>query len=68
MSKIIPTDEIKESVSFLVVDDDAMVRTILIEYLMSFGFKRIEEAKHGRQAMKMIQYENKFFDVIISDW
>jgi two-component system chemotaxis response regulator CheY len=68
MSKIIPTAEIKESVSFLVVDDDAMVRTILIEYLMSFGFKRIEEAKNGRHAMKMIQYENKFFDVVISDW
>ncbi len=68
MSKLVPNDEIKESVSFLVVDDDAMVRTILIEYLMSFGFKRIEEAKNGRQAMKMIQYENKFFDVIISDW
>ena len=42
MSKIAPTKDMKESVSFLVVDDDAMVRTILIEYLVSFGFKRIE--------------------------
>lgn len=68
MNKLIPSDDIKESVSFLVVDDDAMVRTILIEYLVSFGFKRIDEAKNGRQAMKMIQYENKFYDIVISDW
>ncbi len=68
MSKIIPTRDIMESVSILVVDDDAMVRTIIVEYLISFGFKRIEEAKNGRHAMKMIQYENKFYDVVISDW
>lgn len=68
MSLITPTQDLKESVSFLVVDDDAMVRTIMIEYLISFGFKRIDEAKNGRQAMKLIQYENKFYDVIISDW
>lgn len=63
-----PTKEMKEALSILVVDDDAMVRTILAEYLMSFGFVRIDEAKNGKQAMKMMSYENKFYDLVISDW
>ncbi len=68
MTKYTPSKEIKESVSILVVDDDAMVRTILVEYLRSFGFKLIDEAKNGRQAMRMIQYDKKIYHVIISDW
>lgn len=68
MSKLVPSNEMLEALSILVVDDDAMVRTILIEYLVSFGFKRIEEAKNGRQALKSLQVDSKFYDVIISDW
>lgn len=68
MNKIIPTDELKERISILIVDDDAMVRTILAEYMVSFGFKRVEEAKTGRHALKLMQYENKVYDIIISDW
>lgn len=63
-----PSKDLIEALSILVVDDDAMVRTIVTEYLLSFGFTRIEEAKNGRQAIKMMSYENKFFDLVISDW
>jgi two-component system chemotaxis response regulator CheY len=63
-----PTKEMKEALSILVVDDDAMVRTIVTEYLMSFGFVRIDEAKNGRHAIKTMSTENKFYDIVISDW
>lgn len=65
---MIPTKEMKDALSILVVDDDAMVRTIVTEYLVTFGFTRIEEAKNGRHAMKIMNYENKFYDLVISDW
>jgi two-component system chemotaxis response regulator CheY len=52
----------------LVVDDDAMVRFILIEYLRSFGFKKILEAKNGMEALKYIRNYSEPLDLIISDW
>lgn len=63
----VPSSEMKEALSILVVDDDAMVRTIIMEYLLNYGFKRIEEAKNGKHAQKLM-HDNKMYDIIISDW
>jgi two-component system chemotaxis response regulator CheY len=55
-------------ISILVVDDDALVRSVLVEYLMSFGFKSILEAKNVPQAVKYIQNPKYKIDLILSDW
>ncbi|MCB9027335.1 MAG: response regulator [Bdellovibrionaceae bacterium] len=54
--------------SILVVDDDAMVRTVLVEYLVSFGFKNILQAKNVPQAIKYLQDPKVLIDIILSDW
>ncbi|MCM2282320.1 MAG: response regulator [Bdellovibrionaceae bacterium] len=56
------------TVSVLVVDDDAMVRSVLVEYLQSFGFVRIYDVKGGRQAMKLINDLSVPIDLILADW
>jgi two-component system chemotaxis response regulator CheY len=55
-------------VGVLVVDDDAMVMSILVEYLKSFGFKRILQAKDGKAAIKLLQDPDRKIDLILSDW
>lgn len=52
----------------MVVDDDAMVRYIIVEYLKSFGFTEIVEAKNGVDALKYVRTYNKPLDLIVSDW
>ena len=54
--------------SILVVDDDAMVKSILIEYLQSIGFKNILAAKKSSQALQILQDNKTRIDLIISDW
>jgi two-component system chemotaxis response regulator CheY len=53
---------------FLVVDDDGQVREILTQYLRSFGFENILQAKNGRAALKIIQNPKQNIDIVISDW
>lgn len=57
-----------EELTFLVVDDDGMVRNILVEYLKGFGYKKIIEAKNGAEALKIIRDTRVRIDIIISDW
>jgi two-component system, chemotaxis family, chemotaxis protein CheY len=57
-----------ESTYVLVVDDDAMVMNIVVEFLRSFGFKHILQAKDGRVALKYLQDPHQQLDVILSDW
>lgn len=52
----------------MVVDDDAMVRYIVVEYLRSFGFRNIVEAKNGVDAVKYFRDPTHPLDLIISDW
>ncbi len=52
----------------LVVDDDAFVREILVEYLKSFGFSKIVDLKDGAKAIHYIQDLKNPIDLIISDW
>jgi CheY-like chemotaxis protein len=55
-------------VRVLVVEDDGMVRSILVEYLESWGFKHIEAANHSRHAAKLLADEKEPFDLVLSDW
>jgi two-component system, chemotaxis family, chemotaxis protein CheY len=57
-----------QSVTVLVVDDDAMVMSILVEYLTNFGFKHILQARDGKSALKLIQDPDRQIDMILSDW
>lgn len=57
-----------DDMSVLVVDDDAMVRCIVVEYLKSFGFQQILEAKNGADALKFVRNYKVNIDLIISDW
>ncbi len=54
--------------NILVVDDDAMVRNILVEYLQAMGFKNIFAAKKSSQALLLLQDNKNRFDLIVSDW
>jgi two-component system chemotaxis response regulator CheY len=56
------------TLSILVVDDDAMVRSIVVEYLENLGFKNIFAAEDGSAALKLIQDAEYSIDLIISDW
>lgn len=52
----------------LVVEDDAMVRAIVVEYLHNFGFKTILEARNGREAQRFLRDYKIKIDIVISDW
>lgn len=54
--------------SILVVDDDAMVRDVIIEYLKEIGMENIYEAKHPRDGLKKIHDKDFHIDLILCDW
>lgn len=55
-------------IAILLVDDDAMVRSILTEYLAAMGFKNVRVAKDGDEALKIVQDSAVPIDLVISDW
>lgn len=57
-----------ERLTVLVVDDDDVIRKIIIEHLMSFGFKNFLEAHDGTEAFRHIVDQIQRIDLIISDW
>ncbi|MEZ4872400.1 MAG: response regulator [Bdellovibrionales bacterium] len=52
----------------MVVDDDAMVREIVVEYLKAFGFTNVLEVRQSARALKNIQDSKMELDLVISDW
>jgi len=52
----------------MVVDDDAMVRAIIKEYLESFGYSHILVMPDGEAALKFLRSTDSRVDLIISDW
>ena len=52
----------------LVVDDDAMVRDVVVDYLKDIGFSNILEAKNSQQGLKMIQNTKFPLGLVLSDW
>ncbi|ETR74198.1 MAG: Chemotaxis protein cheY [Candidatus Magnetoglobus multicellularis str. Araruama] len=52
----------------LVVDDFLTMRRILKNILKQVGFKKMDEAEDGAQALDMIKNADPPFDLIIADW
>lgn len=52
----------------LVVDDDSMIRKIIIENLKMLGFTKFMEAGNGTEAHKFVLDPLQRVDLIICDW
>lgn len=69
MSKENPLSTIKVgNLSVLVVDDDKMVREIIVQHLRAMGFVRFLEAANGSEAMKLLVDSTSRIDLILCDW
>ena len=55
-------------IPILLVDDDAMVRGVLADYLKSFGFRFVTEVRDPARALKMIRDPKIPIRLILSDW
>jgi|SRR6185437_10641513 len=54
--------------TILLIDDDAMVRAIIVEYLQGMGFKNIHAANKSAEALRTLHEPKVRIDLIISDW
>jgi two-component system, chemotaxis family, chemotaxis protein CheY len=54
--------------SVLVVDDDKMVRDIIVQHLKAMGFTRFLEAGDGSEALKILVDSTSRVDLILCDW
>lgn len=52
----------------LVVDDDHMIREIIVQHLKTIGFQKFIEAENGSEAMKYILDPLYKIDLILCDW
>ena len=52
----------------LIVDDDPMIRQIIVQNLKSIGFQKFLEAPNGTDAHKFILDPLQRVDLIICDW
>ncbi|RUM90947.1 MAG: response regulator [Thermovibrio sp.] len=59
---------IPEDINILVVDDMAAMRKILRTLLSQLGFKNIEEAEDGKQALEKLRQNPDKYGLIITDW
>ena len=50
----------------LIVDDEKTIQRLVLDVLLSLGFKDITTANSGRQAIELVS--NNDFDFIITDW
>lgn len=55
-----------ENLRFLVIDDFATMRRIVRNLLQDLGFKNVEEAEDGHDALTKLRASS--FDFVISDW
>lgn len=54
--------------SVLVVDDDEMIRNIIIQQLRTIGFQKFLEAANGTEAHKFMLDPLQRIDLVICDW
>ncbi len=57
---------IKPKLEILVVDDQAVIRTLMKNQLRAMGYKHVCEATDGRMALDIMK--NKVISLVISDW
>jgi two-component system chemotaxis response regulator CheY len=63
------TNSIKAAnLAVLVVDDDVMIRQIIIQQLRVIGFQLFLEANNGTEAFKFVLDPLQRVDIIICDW
>ncbi|ADP09842.1 MULTISPECIES: chemotaxis response regulator CheY [Erwinia] len=55
-----------KNLRFLVVDDFATMRRIVRNLLQDLGYKNIEEAEDGQDALNKLRTSS--FDFVVSDW
>ena len=55
-----------KNLRFLVIDDFATMRRIVRNLLQDLGFKNVEEAEDGHDALTKLRASK--FDFVISDW
>ncbi|WP_174848049.1 chemotaxis response regulator CheY [Yersinia artesiana] len=57
---------VDKNIRFLVIDDFATMRRIVRNLLQDLGFKNVDEAEDGQDAL--IKLRTSKFDFVISDW
>ena len=57
---------ITKHTSFLVVDDQQPMRTVILSQLRAVGAEKIAQVSNGREALILLK--NQPFDIILSDW
>ncbi|CNI68787.1 chemotaxis regulatory protein CheY [Yersinia frederiksenii] len=55
-----------KNLRFLVIDDFATMRRIVRNLLQDLGFKNVDEAEDGQDALNKLRQSQ--FDFVISDW
>jgi PAS domain S-box-containing protein len=63
---VVESDQELKGLSVLVVDDNAMAREILNEYLDSFGYQ-VTLTENGEQAIELLE-RSQSFDLVLVDW
>lgn len=57
-----------ETLKALIVDDQEDSRELLREMLSQIGLVDVSESADGKEALRRIDEEDKFFDIVICDW
>lgn len=64
-----PVNSVKAAhLTVLVVDDDEMIRQIIVQQLRVIGFQKFIEASNGTEAYKSVLDPLVKIDIIICDW
>jgi two-component system chemotaxis response regulator CheY len=56
------------SIKILIVDDMAAMRKILKTLLSQLGYKNVDEAEDGKQALEKLRKNPDYYDLLITDW
>ena len=57
-----------EDIKILVVDDMAAMRNILKTLLAQLGYKNVDEAEDGKQALEILKQNPNKYGLVITDW
>ncbi|WP_456457290.1 chemotaxis response regulator CheY [Thermovibrio sp.] len=57
-----------QDIKILVVDDMAAMRKILKTLLAQLGYKNVDEAEDGKQALEILKQNPNKYGLVITDW
>ena len=55
-------------INILIVDDMAAMRKILKALLAQLGYKNVDEAEDGKQALEILRKNPDKYELVITDW